>query len=187
MKSKFETATLAGGCFWCTEAIFKRIQGVKSVIPGYTGGVLENPSYTQVAGGSSGHAEATQIIFDPGQVSYKEILDIFWHTHDPTTLNRQGNDVGSQYRSAIFFHNKKQKESALHSKTQLELEEIFPDPIVTEIVPYTIFYPAEDYHKNYFERNKDEAYCRLVIAPKIRKLLAKYAKKIKKDYSRENN
>lgn len=177
--NEIEFATLANGCFWCTEAIFKQIKGVKSLIPGYTGGILENPSYEEVCTGKSGHAEAVQIEFDPKVTSFEKILDIFWNTHDPTTLNRQGNDVGTQYRSAIFYHNEIQKEIAEKSKTDIETKNIYNDPIVTEIVPFKQFYVAEDYHKDYYNKNKDVPYCNFVITPKLDKLRNKYGKEIK--------
>lgn len=177
-----EIATLAGGCFWCTEAVFQRINGIEQVTPGYAGGTVANPSYDQVTMGNTGHAEAIQITFDPELISYQEILDIFWHTHDPTTLNQQGNDIGPQYRSVIFYHDEAQKKIAHDSKTILEKRAEFPKPIVTEIVPFSNFYVAEDYHKNYYENHKDAAYCDLVISPKIKKLMEKYGNQVKKEY-----
>ena len=170
-----QIATLANGCFWCSEAIFKRLKGVKSVLPGYSGGIVENPSYEQVCTGKTGHTESIQIEFDPTVIPYEKILDVFWHTHDPTTLNRQGNDVGTQYRSAIFYHDQKQKEIAEKSKRGLEKEGVYKNPIVTEITPFKNFYVAEDYHKNYYENHQDAPYCSVVINPKIRKLIKKYA------------
>jgi peptide-methionine (S)-S-oxide reductase len=160
-----ETATLANGCFWCSEAIFARLKGVKSVLPGYSGGRVENPSYDEVCTGRTGHAEAAQIEFDPNVISFEKLLDVFWHTHDPTTLNRQGNDVGTQYRSAIFFHD--------------ENSGIYKDPVVTEIVPFKKFYVAEDYHKNYYDQHQNAPYCRFVIDPKIQKLLKQYGNDLK--------
>lgn len=177
-----EIATLANGCFWCTEAIFSRVKGVKSVIPGYSGGSTSNPSYEQVCTGITGHAESIQIEFDSKIISFEKILDIFWHTHDPTTLNRQGNDVGTQYRSAIFYHDDNQKNIAEKLKKELEKEDVFKNPIVTEITPFSKFYPAENYHKEYFENNRNAPYCSFVIDPKIQKLLQKYSDKIKKEY-----
>ncbi len=177
-----ETATLAGGCFWCTEAIFKRLKGVTSVMPGYAGGFVKNPAYEAVTTGNTGHAEAIQIEFDPTLIPFEKILDIFWHTHNPTTLNQQGNDIGPQYRSSIFYHDEKQKEIAEKSKQELEKEKVYADPVVTEIVPFTNFYVAEDYHKNYFDRNKEKSYCSFVIDPKIHKLLRDYASNIKDEY-----
>jgi peptide-methionine (S)-S-oxide reductase len=167
-------ATLANGCFWCSEAIFKRLKGVKSVLPGYSGGIVKNPSYEQVCTGRTGHAESIQIEFDPKITPYEKILDIFWYTHDPTTLNRQGNDIGTQYRSAIFYHDQKQKEIAEKSKRDLEMAGVYKNPIVTEITPFNDFYVAEDYHKNYYENHRDASYCNLVIDPKVHKLIAKY-------------
>jgi len=171
-------ATFANGCFWCTEAIFARLDGVKSVVPGYSGGMVENPSYEQVCTGKTGHAEAAQIEFDPDVVSFEKLLDVFWHTHDPTTLNRQGNDVGTQYRSAIFYHDDEQKQAAEKSKRELEEQHVFQDSVVTEIAPLTKFYPAEDHHKKYYDQNKDVPYCRFVIDPKIEKML----KQLKSEY-----
>lgn len=177
-----EIATLANGCFWCTEAIFKKIKGVKNILPGYAGGTLKNPSYEQVCTGRSGHAESIQIEFDPNIVTFEKILDIFWRTHDPTTLNRQGNDVGTQYRSAIFYHDEKQKQIAEKSKTNLEKENVYKDPIVTEITPFTNFFVAEDYHIDYYEKNKDAPYCTFVINPKIHKLIQNHRNEVKEEY-----
>lgn len=177
-----EIATLANGCFWCTEAIFSRVMGIKSVIPGYSGGKTSNPSYEQVCTGMTGHAETVQIEYDPKIISFERILDIFWHTHDPTTLNRQGNDVGTQYRSAIFYHDENQKNIAEKLKRELEKEGVFKNPIVTEIVTFSNFYSAEDYHKEYYENNRNAPYCSFVIDPKIQKLLQKYSNKIKQEY-----
>lgn len=179
---KLQLATLAGGCFWCTEALFKRLKGVKSVVPGYAGGSVKNPTYEQVCEGTTGHAESIQIAFDTAQIPFQKILDIFWHTHDPTTVNRQGSDAGTQYRSAIFYHNDKQKEDALKSKEELEKEGVYKDPIVTKIEPFTNFYVAEDYHKNYFDKNREASYCNFVIDPKIHKLLKEYASDVKEEY-----
>lgn len=175
-----EVATLAGGCFWCTEAIFKRLKGVTSVEPGYAGGRIENPSYDQVSSGQTGHAETTQITFDPQIISFSKILDVFWATHDPTTLNRQGNDVGPQYRSVIFYHDQTQKKIA--EKSKAEHKKDFSDPIVTEIIPFSNFYPAEDYHQNYYETHSNQAYCQLVIDPKIQKLMNKFKSEVKPNY-----
>jgi peptide-methionine (S)-S-oxide reductase len=182
MNDKSETATLANGCFWCSEAIFKRLKGVKSVVSGYSGGIVKDPSYNQVCTGKTGHAESIQIEFDPKVISYEKILDIFWHTHDPTTLNRQGNDVGPQYRSAIFYHSQEQKKIAEKLKEELEKEGVFKAPIVTEITPFRNFYVAEDYHKNYYENNQDAPYCDFVISPKVRKLLLKYGNVVQQQY-----
>ena len=177
-----QIATLANGCFWCSEAIFKRLKGVKSVLPGYSGGMVENPSYEQVCTGKTGHTESIQIEFDPTVIPYEKILDVFWHTHDPTTLNRQGNDVGTQYRSAIFYHNQKQKEIAEKSKRDLEKAGVYKNPIVTEITPFKNFYVAEDYHKNYYEEHQDAPYCSVVINPKVRKLIQKYGNDLENRY-----
>ena len=177
-----EIATLANGCFWCTEAIFKKIKGVKNILPGYAGGTLKNPSYEQVCTGRSGHAESIQIEFDPNVITFEKILDIFWRTHDPTTLNRQGNDVGTQYRSAIFYHDEKQKQIAEKSKTNLEKENVYKDPIVTEITPFTNFFVAEDYHIDYYEKHKDAPYCTFVINPKLHKLVQNHRNEIKEEY-----
>ncbi|HLN34592.1 MAG TPA: peptide-methionine (S)-S-oxide reductase MsrA [Nitrososphaeraceae archaeon] len=180
--NKTEIATLANGCFWCTEAIFKKIKGVKSILPGYAGGTLKNPSYEQVCTGRSGHAESIQIEFDPNVITFEKILDIFWRTHDPTTLNRQGNDVGTQYRSAIFYHDEKQKQIAEKSKTNLEKENVYEDPIVTEITPFTNFFVAEDYHLDYYEKHKDAPYCTFVINPKLHKLIQNHRNDVKEEY-----
>ena len=177
-----QIATFANGCFWCTEAIFKRLKGVKSVLPGYSGGVVENPSYDEVCTVKTGHAESIQIEFDPTVISYEKILDIFWHTHDPTTLNRQGNDVGTQYRSAIFYHDQKQKELAEKSKRDLEKAGVYKNPIVTEITPFKNFYVAEDYHKDYYEKHQNAPYCSFVINPKVHKLIQKYGNDLEDRY-----
>jgi peptide-methionine (S)-S-oxide reductase len=177
-----EIATIANGCFWCTEAIFSRVKGIKSVIPGYSGGTASNPSYEQVCTGITGHAEAIQIKFDPRIITFEKILNIFWHTHDPTTLNRQGNDAGTQYRSAIFYHDENQKKAAEKLKNELAEEGVFKDRIVTEITPFSNFYAAENYHKDYYENNRNAPYCSYVIDPKIEKLLLKYSDEIKQEY-----
>lgn len=179
-----EIATFAGGCFWCTEAIFKRLKGVTSVKPGYTGGKRPNPSYEQVSSEATGHAEAIQIEFDPKIIAYERLLDIFWHTHNPTTLNQQGADQGTQYRSAIFYHSDEQKQTALDSKRELEKSHTYRNPIVTEIVLFEAFYDAEQYHKDYYDKNKYlNPYCSVVIDPKIQKLLKDYRKDVKEEYS----
>ena len=175
-------ATLANGCFWCSEAIFKRLKGVNSVLPGYAGGLVKNPSYDQVCTGKTGHAESIQIEFDPKVITFERILDIFWHTHNPTTLNRQGNDIGTQYRSAVFFHDQKQKELAEKSKKELEKEGVYRDSVVTEITPFKNFYAAEDYHKNYYEKHQDAPYCSFVIDPKMHKLLQEYGNYLSEEY-----
>ena len=177
-----QIATFANGCFWCTEAVFKRLKGVLSVKPGYAGGNIENPSYEQVSSGKTGHAESIQIEFDSDIIPFEKILEVFWHTHDPTTLNQQENDIGTQYRSAIFYHDEKQKNEALRSKQKLEKERVYKDSIVTEIIPFTNFYEAENYHKDYFDKNKEYPYCRFVINPKLKKLLEKYSDKVKEEY-----
>ncbi len=174
-----EIATLANGCFWCSEAIFGRLKGVRSVLPGYSGGKMENPTYDEVCTGRTGHAEAAQIEFDPSVISFEKLLDVFWHTHDPTTLNRQGNDVGTQYRSVVFYYDEKQKEIAEKSKREIENKGIYKDPVVTEIIPFKKFYVAEDYHKKYYEQHQDDSYCRFVIDPKIQKLLKHYGNDLK--------
>ena len=181
-KTDHETATFANGCFWCSEAIFKRLNGIKSVLPGYSGGQVENPTYEQVCTGGTGHAESIQIEFDPKVMNFEKILDIFWRTHDPTTLNRQGNDIGTQYRSAIFYHDLKQKEIAEKSKRDLENEGVYKDPVVTEIAPFSGFYVAEDYHKNYYDEHRDAPYCSYIIDPKVHKLLLNYGNDVRADY-----
>lgn len=178
-----ETATLAGGCFWCTEAVFKRLRGVEAVRPGYAASQVANPSYKQVCTGTTGAAEAIQITYDPSIISYETLLEIFWHLHDPTTLNRQGNDVGTQYRSAIFYHNDEQKRSALASKEALEKAGAYRDPVVTEITAFTNFYPAEEYHENYYDTNRSAPYCMVVIDPKVKKLLKTYRNELKEEYT----
>jgi peptide-methionine (S)-S-oxide reductase len=176
---RMEVATLAGGCFWCTEAVFGQLKGVERVESGYSGGKLENPTYEQVSAGRTGHAETVQITFDPDVISYKEILEIFFSTHDPTTLNRQGPDVGTQYRSVIFYHNDQQKAIAEQVIKELTEEKTFDASIVTQVEPFKTFYEAEDYHKDYFKRHPEQAYCSLVIAPKITKLRELYLSKLK--------
>lgn len=180
--SQSQTATLAGGCFWCTEAVFKRLRGVNEVKPGYAASQVANPSYKQVCTGSTGAAEAIQITYDPAIISYNTLLEIFWHLHDPTTLNRQGNDTGTQYRSAIFYHNDEQKRTALASKEELEKSGAYRDPVVTEITAFTNFYPAEEYHENYYDTNRYAPYCMVVIDPKVKKLLKTYKDELKEEY-----
>ena len=174
MNDQLAVATFGNGCFWCTEAIFQQLKGVKTVLPGYTGGEVKNPSYKEVCAGSTGHAEAIQITYDPSVISYRELLDVFFYTHDPTTLNRQGGDVGTQYRSAIFFDNKEQESDAVKIIEQLTSEGVYSDPIVTEVVEIGIFYKAEEYHQNYYNNNKNQGYCRAVINPKLDKFMKKY-------------
>jgi peptide-methionine (S)-S-oxide reductase len=172
-----ELATYGGGCFWCTEAIFQRLDGVKSVVSGYAGGKSENPTYQEVCSGETGHAEVIQIEYDPKKISYDDLLDVFWQAHDPTTLNRQGADRGTQYRSIILYRNERQKQAAEASKKKAAAQ--FRDPIVTEIVPLARFYKAEKYHQNYFNSNPNAPYCAFVIRPKLDKLLKKLAKPVK--------
>jgi peptide-methionine (S)-S-oxide reductase len=174
-----ETATFGSGCFWCSEAIFERVKGVISVISGYSGGTVENPTYEQVCSGKTGHAEAIQITYNPKVVSYPELLEIFWRTHDPTTLNRQGNDVGTQYRSVIFYHNENQKKLAEEYKKKLDESGAWGNPIVTEISPYKNFYKAENYHQDYYENNPNQGYCSFVIAPKVEKFEKVFKDKLK--------
>lgn len=180
MGQDLEKATLGGGCFWCTEAVYLGLKGVTDVKPGYSGGHVKNPSYREVCTGRTGHAEVVQVTFDPNIVSFKEILEVFFMTHDPTTLNRQGNDVGTQYRSAIFYHNDKQKQTAEKIIELFEKEKVYDDPIVTEVTPFDTFYVAEDYHINYFAKNKDQPYCQFVVAPKVEKFQKIFKDKLKK-------
>ncbi len=176
---KMEKATFGAGCFWCVEAIFQRLDGVQKVESGYSGGKVANPTYKEVCTGTTGHAEVCQLTYDPSEISFTELLEVFWQTHDPTTLNRQGNDVGTQYRSAIFYHDDEQKKLAQEYKTKLEKEKVFDDPIVTEIVPFKTFYVAEDYHQNYFNENGSQPYCSIVIAPKVEKFKKVFKDKLK--------
>lgn len=178
------TATLAGGCFWCVEAVFKRLKGVQSVVPGYAASQVANPSYQQVCSGKTGAAEAIQITYDPSIISYATLLEIFWHVHDPTTLNRQGNDVGTQYRSAVYYRNDEEKQIILASKEALEKSGAYKNPIVTEITPFTNFYPAEEYHEDYYDNNRFAPYCMLVIDPKVKKLLKTYSNAVKEEYQK---
>ncbi len=178
--NNLETATLGGGCFWCTEAVFDSVIGVEDVVSGYSGGHISNPTYQQVCSETTGHAEVVQVKFDPNEISYKEILQIFFGTHNPTTLNRQGNDVGSSYRSVVFYHTPEQKETANEVIEELTEEAIFDDPIVTEVTELTNFYPAEDYHQEYFANNPSQPYCMGVVAPKVSKFRQKFADKLKK-------
>jgi peptide-methionine (S)-S-oxide reductase len=180
VKSKAkEAATLAGGCFWCTEAAFSITRGVEKVEPGYTGGSVPNPTYEQVSTGTTGHAEVAQITFDPSVISYGEILEIFFALHDPTTLNRQGPDVGTQYRSAIFYHNEKQKATAEKVIAELDKERFWDAPIVTQVEPLKVFYKAETYHKDYYKKHPDQLYCQHVISPKLAKLHHRFLEKLK--------
>ncbi len=182
--SENEVATLAGGCFWCTEAVFQRLKGVIKVMSGYTGGTVENPSYNQVTTGATGHAEAVQVTFDPEVISYEKLLEVFWHLHDPTTLNKQGADSGTQYRSAIFYHNEDQKRIAESSKEEADKSGIYPRRIVTEIAPFTKLYEAEGYHQNFYNDNSDYPYCRVVIDPKIQKLMKEFGQEVKDPQTR---
>jgi peptide-methionine (S)-S-oxide reductase len=177
--SKTETATLAGGCFWCLHAAYKEVEGVVRVVSGYSGGRRENPSYEQVCTGSTGHAEVVQVEFDAGTLDFEDVLDIFFALHDPTTLNRQGADVGTQYRSAVFYHNEEQKRAAEQKISELEQAKIWNNPIVTVLEPLDVFYPAEEYHQDYFARNPGNPYCQAVINPKLSKLRQKFSARLK--------
>lgn len=180
MKDGLSVATFGSGCFWCTEAVFQRVTGVEKVVSGYMGGKVKNPSYREVTTGLTGHAEVTQINYDPGKISFEELLEIFWGTHDPTTLNRQGADVGTQYRSVIFYHTDEQKKLSETYKKKLDASKAFDNPIVTEISPAAEFYAAEDYHQNYFNLNGSAPYCSYVIQPKLEKFKKVFAEKLKK-------
>ncbi|MEM6845078.1 MAG: peptide-methionine (S)-S-oxide reductase MsrA [Bacteroidota bacterium] len=171
--------TLGSGCFWCTEAVFQDVAGVSSVVSGYSGGHIKNPAYREVCSGRTGHAEVVQITYDPSVISYDELLEIFWKTHDPTTLNRQGADVGTQYRSVVFYHDEEQKQLAEAYKQKLNESGAFTDPIVTEISPLDTFYPAEDYHQNYYKNNPEQGYCSFVIRPKVDKFKQVFSEKLK--------
>jgi methionine-S-sulfoxide reductase len=174
-----EVSTLGGGCFWCTEAVFNRVQGVEKVIPGYSGGNTEEPTYEQVVTGTTGHAEVVQVTFDPSIISYKGVLEIFFRTHDPTTLNRQGADVGTQYRSVVFYHSNRQRETVERIIRELNDEKIWSSPIVTMVEPFKTFYQAENYHRNYYDQHRTQPYCRLVIDPKIDKLRRGFKKRLR--------
>jgi len=174
-----EVATLAGGCFWCLEAVFDELEGIEHVVPGYSGGTVPDPSYSEVCAGRTGHAEAVQVTFDPEMISFREILEVFFSIHNPTTVNRQGMDVGTQYRSAIFYHNEEQKLIAESIIREYNNEKIWGAPIVTEVTPFESFYPAEHYHQRYFKRNRGQPYCEFVIAPKVTKLRNEHVKKLK--------
>jgi len=177
---KTETATFGEGCFWCTEAFFQRLEGVLQVKSGYGGGFVKNPTYEQVCDKNTGHAELAQIVFDPSKITYDELLEVFWKTHDPTTLNQQGNDVGPQYRSVIFYHSKEQKEKAEKYKAALDKSGAWDKPIVTAIEAFKDFYPAENYHQNYYNDNSNQGYCRFVIRPKLEKFEHVFQNKLKK-------
>ena len=174
-----ELATLAGGCFWCLEAVFEQLRGIRKVTSGYAGGHVPNPTYEAVCTGTTGHAEVVQVEFDPSEISYRDLLGVFFTLHDPTTLDRQGGDVGTQYRSAIFYHDDEQRRTAEEAIKELAAEHVFDDPIVTKIEPLVAFYPAEEYHREYYRRNPNQPYCRAVIATKVAKLRTKYLQKLK--------
>lgn len=175
-----DTATFGAGCFWCVEAVFQRLNGVISIKSGYSGGTVKNPSYKEVCNGTTGHAEVCQIIFDKSKISFDELLEVFWKTHDPTTLNRQGNDFGTQYRSVVFYHNEEQKQLAEKYKKQINDEKAYPNPVITEISPYINYYEAEEYHQNYYNQNGSESYCKFVIQPKVEKFEKIFKDKMKK-------
>lgn len=178
-KTTIDTATFGAGCFWCVEAVFQRLNGVISVKSGYSGGTIKNPSYKEVCTGTTGHAEVCQIVFDNSKISFDELLEVFWKTHDPTTLNAQGGDIGTQYRSAIFYHNENQKNISQKYKEEINKSGAYLNPIVTEITAFTNFYPAEDYHSNYYNLNGQEGYCRMVIQPKVEKFEEIFKSKLK--------
>ncbi|MGH7731802.1 MAG: peptide-methionine (S)-S-oxide reductase MsrA [Candidatus Eiseniibacteriota bacterium] len=183
MTATREVATLAGGCFWCLEAVFEQLQGVERVVSGYTGGAQADPTYKQVCTGRTGHAEVVQVTFDPATLSYRDLLELFFAFHDPTTLNRQGHDEGTQYRSAIFFHSPEQERIAREVIAQLTRERVFDEPIVTEVAPLGSFYPAEDYHQGYYRENPQQPYCRATITPKVAKLREKYRLRLKPEFA----
>jgi peptide-methionine (S)-S-oxide reductase len=179
MSKNLEKATLGGGCFWCVEAVFKDLKGVEKVVSGYAGGNIENPTYREVCNGNTGHAEVIQVTYDPKAISFADLLYAFWRTHDPTTLNRQGADVGTQYRSVILYHSDEQKTIAEQSKQETDASGLWPNPIVTEIAPFTVLYEAEDYHQDYYETNPNQPYCRAVIDPKVRKFRKEFQDQLK--------
>jgi peptide-methionine (S)-S-oxide reductase len=179
-REETESATLGGGCFWCLEAVYDELEGVVQVESGYSGGTVVNPTYRQVCGGETGHAEVVEITFDPRVISFQEILEVFFSIHDPTTLNRQGADIGPQYRSAIFYHSPEQKAVAEEMIKNLDAAQIWSAPIVTEVTPLTTFYPAEDYHQEYYQRNAAQPYCQVVITPKLAKFRKKYLTRLKR-------
>ncbi len=183
--NKMEEATFGAGCFWCVEAVFEEVKGVKSAVAGYAGGKLSNPTYRQVSSGQTGHAEVTRITFDSSVISYEQLLEVFWHTHNPTTKNRQGADVGPQYRSAIFYHNEKQKEIAEKSLQKTDKSDLWEDPIVTEITPLSNYSVAENYHQNYYENNPNAGYCQVVIAPKLKKFRQEFSHLLKDEVKQE--
>lgn len=180
MINNLDTATFGSGCFWCTEAFFQRLEGVQKVTSGYAGGKIDNPTYKEVCSGNTGHAEVVQVLYDPSVVSFADLLQVFWETHDPTTLNRQGNDVGTQYRSAIFYHNEEQKKEAKMYMEKLDKSGAWNNPIVTTLEKYTKMYPAEDYHQNYYNENGRQPYCSFVISPKVDKFEKVFKDKLKK-------
>jgi peptide-methionine (S)-S-oxide reductase len=182
--TNLQTATFAGGCFWCTEAIFKRLKGVASVMPGYAGGTTENPKYDDIHSGTTGHAESIQVQFDPAIIPYTTLVEVFFATHDPTTLNRQDYDQGTEYRSIIFYHNEEQKNMALTVKEQFEKDRVYNDPIVTEITPFQTFYPAESEHKDYYDNNPSAPYCQIITYPKVQKLLKEFSNQVKDAYKK---
>jgi len=177
--SNLQTAVLGGGCFWCLEAVFDRLRGVHSVESGYMGGHVDKPTYRRVCGGDTGHVEVVRVSFDPQQITYRELLDVFFSIHDPTTLNRQGNDVGTQYRSVIFYGSDEQRQEAEQAIAELNRARVWPDPVVTTVEPATTFYMAEDYHQEYFANNSSQPYCQLVVSPKVKKLQQKFAERLK--------
>ena len=176
---KTEIAILGAGCFWCIEAIFQQLKGVISVESGYSGGHIKNPAYREVCNGTTGHTEVARIVFNPNEVSFTQVLEVFWKVHDPTTLNQQGNDIGTQYRSAVYYTNNEQKELAEAYKKQLDESGVFTNPIVTEITEFEVFYPAEEYHDNYFNQHKEESYCQFVVRPKVEKFQKEFGEKLK--------
>lgn len=179
VENNMEVATFAGGCFWCTEAVFTELKGVEKVVSGYTGGMIKNPSYKEICTGTTGHAEAIQIIFDPKEIAFEDLLEVFFGTHDPTTLNRQGADVGTQYRSEIFYHSQEQKDKAEDYIKFIENEKLYNKPIVTKVSSAVVFYEAEEYHQDYYAENSQQGYCQMVIAPKLEKLRKYYKSKLK--------
>jgi len=181
--SKYDTATFGAGCFWCVEAQFQMLDGVVKVESGFSGGHVKNPSYKEVCNGTTGHAEVTNITYDTSKISYKDMLEAFWKAHDPTQLNGQGADIGTQYRSVIFYHNEEQRKLAEEYKKRLNDEKAYDKPVVTEISPFTVFYKAEDYHQNYFNENGEQPYCKFVVAPKVEKFKKVFGEKLKKEYS----
>lgn len=180
IQQKLDTATFGTGCFWCTEAIFQRLEGVEKVVSGYSGGHVANPTYEEVCEKTTGHAEVVQVYYDASKISFDELLEVFWKTHDPTTLNQQGNDIGPQYRSVIFYHNEEQKEKSEHYKDELNKTSAWDKPVVTAVEPYKNFYSAESYHQDYFNSNPQQMYCRYVIQPKVEKFLKVFHNKLKK-------